>query len=274
MAQGIANACHLRAAFERMGCVRVAKEVRRDGLLNACTFCGRAHDPPCLDGARCSVARTSREHERACGSVSAHCTNKACRPQGDANGAGLVAFAVDGDEHRSVVGVGEIGPSERHDLAHPERSGIEQPDEDVIAPCGEGEHLGDVVFGQDAVSEGIARGRFAERGSDVEWEPAELRSEGEERLHRGDDAPARAAFAREGIAKGLEVAKGDRSQRLADESAEALDVTAVGADSVAASLMEPEGDELLVGRVGVARRNRGRKGGESGFGDQRNRNDT
>lgn len=236
-------------------------------LLNAGPLCGRSNDPPCLDGARRSVLCTSGEHEGGRWSVAAQSTNEARRLQGDANGARLIALAVDGDEHRAVGSVGEVFPPKRHDLRDAEASGVEKPDEDVLASFGEREHLGGVVFGEDAVGEGIARGGLAECGSDVERERTELRGEREKRFHGGEVTAAGASLAGERIREGLEVAERDRAERPPpDEGAEELHVFLICADCVLRAAVKPEGDELLIGRVGVSRRKgcdrrRGRDGG-------------
>lgn len=154
MPKGIANHCYLHAALKRMRGMGVPEEVRAHVFLDPGVPRGGMNDPPRLGGIEPPAPPGEDVAFTRCFTTEG--AYDASGGSGGANGPGLTPFAVDGDEERAVGGGGEIGPPQPDQLGDAEASGIGQSDEGVVAAFGEGEHVGDVSFGENAVGEPVA----------------------------------------------------------------------------------------------------------------------
>ena len=122
----------------------------------------------------------------------------------------------------------------------------------------------DLGFRQNPFGQAVAHAGQTESPSDVEGQVSGAVAEGQQGFEGGKDAvTAGGGQGIERIGEGLEIGQGDGRERLPCPAAEAGDVGTVGALGVRGAAVEPDGDQLIVGR-GLWEGRRWREGFQGG----------
>ena len=168
---------------------------------------------------------------------------------GQLDGPGLGALAPDRNLGAVAVGL-HVAPAQAADFADSHGGGVEQQQENTVAGIRlQAEHAVDIAFRQDSLRQAVLHGRQAQRAADIEREVADAVAEGEQRFDGGEHPVAAGRRqAAEGVRKDLEIGEGDGGERLPCPGAEAGEIGAVGALGMQRPAVEPDVEEVIVGR--------------------------
>ena len=126
------------------------------------------------------------------------------------------------------------------------------------------QHAVDLGFRQNPLGETVPHPGQAESAADVEGQVSDAVAEGQQGFEGGKNAvTAGGGQFKDRIGKCLEIGQGDARERLPCPAAEAGDVGTVGALGVRGAAVEPDGDQLIVGR-GLWEGRRWREGFQGG----------